>query len=125
MFAVISILTIAFGLMLGLLRPGQALSKLSSVLIGLAFIPILLAVAKTMFVQAPFIMQAALILACIPLLLFAGIRVLFGRRVYDQVLGHFLYDALSRTFHCCSQGVRLVGVSIAKGAIAIRGLLAG
>lgn len=96
--ALLSILLIAFGLILGFLSKGQAFKKLGRVLLIVALAPIFIGVGKTYYYQMPQAQKIILFLIIIPGGTLIILRILLGKDIFNNVLGSFIYDAIKAVF---------------------------
>lgn len=103
MLAVISIVVIALGLMLGRWSGGQATAKLGGLVLALILAPFGWLLLKSLVTGLPLALDLLLLLAAPLLLLFGTIRMLFGRGVWEHLMGHFLYDLLHGMTRFCGR----------------------
>jgi hypothetical protein len=122
---ILVLIMISIGLMLHFLTPKQAGAQTRRLAFGLLFFPVLCSVARGLWLSLGILLQGALLAIIAPVLLFVVIRLVFGRAVYSEMMGHLVYDAvrwLGRvviTFFAL--GARLFGAAVCCITAAVRG----
>ncbi|MEW6419501.1 MAG: hypothetical protein AB1480_15535 [Nitrospirota bacterium] len=92
--ALLIILLIAFGLILGFFTREQAFRKLGRVLIMAALTPFFISFFKTYLSQLPLLEKVLFIIVIGIVGIFIILRLIFGKDVLANIAGNFLYDGL-------------------------------
>lgn len=92
MLAVLGLVIIGLSLVIGLVRPGEAIARVGRLVAILAISPFLFALALWIWHQILLFPQSVLLLLGFPVLFITLVRLLFGRHVYSQFMGHLIYD---------------------------------
>ncbi len=92
--ALLMILVIAFGLILGFFTRSQAFRKLGRVLLFAALIPFFISFFKTYLVQLPLLQKVFFIVVIAIIGIFLILRLVFGKDIFTNLAGNALYDGL-------------------------------
>ena len=124
MLTILMLIIISLGLMLRFATPRQAGAQIGRLAFGLMFFPVLWGVARGMWQSLGILLQGALLVIIAPVLLFVVIRLVFGRMVYSEMMGHLVYDAvrwLGRgVIVFLELGARLIGSAVGRLTAAVR-----
>lgn len=94
MLTILMLIMIGFGLMLRLRTPKQAGAQIGRLILGLLFFPVLWGIARGLWQGLGILVQVACLVIIAPVVLFVVIRLVFGRAVYTEMMGHLVYDAV-------------------------------
>ena len=110
--------------MVRFLTPRQAGAQIGRLILGLLFLPVLWGVARGLWQGLGIFVQAACLVIIAPVVLFVAIRLVFGRAVYSEMMGHLVYDGvrwLGRgVIGFFVLGARLIGTTVGCISAAVR-----
>jgi hypothetical protein len=105
MLALLSIIIIAFGLILGFFTKEQAFRKLGRVLLIVALMPVFIDIGKNHFNQLPLEQKVILSIIVLTGVLLMILRILLGSDIFKNVISNFIYDGLK---FICTLPIRVI-----------------
>jgi hypothetical protein len=95
---VLLIMLTGFGVMLGIVRLASVPLILARILIFPLFLGILLTAGRQWWDLLPPAERAFMCLVLLPVGMIVFLRVILGKNLFTQILGHFIYDVLKWSF---------------------------
>lgn len=105
MLALLGIILIAFGLILGFFSRQQAFKKLGRVLLITAFLPVFISIGKNHFNQLPLEQKFIFSIIVFGGVLLVILRILLGSDIFKNVIGNFIYNGLK---FICTLPIRVI-----------------
>ncbi|NOZ70002.1 MAG: hypothetical protein GXP46_12350 [Deferribacteres bacterium] len=90
--ALLGVLLISFGLILGVFTTSRALKKLGRVLAGVSLLPVFMGIAESRVFGLSYEQKLMLVTAVAAVCFIAVLRILLGKNFFRRAIGRVVYD---------------------------------